>query len=447
MRHVKKNIINIALKEAAQFLGRLNTSKTFKAITDKYIKKHNKGIFVNFTFNAVDSSILFKGFQHKYSFETDKEVILPFNRNKVVHISNLNKKIDAKTRKLMEIQSNIRKVKARYKKTKEELHLLKDEDIVTLNKPTSLIEEQLLESFHNGDTLTVNDTLLALELHRIKYQLKVQRQLRNMLQITTQNTPYVEKALEEAETAFLKQVLKRYFTSIETQAQLIFGNAKLFVGYDEDEWVKDYHKAKKEFHFDDKVMGNLTPFETRMMRYIEDNCFKYQLLVRKDEFSYSIGNHTRYGYFLPKKASYVELEYKQWEQEYLKFQEQNPEFLSSVRLYEDLSSTVGKDIFSANALIQYIFKNFSQDMINQYNFLNKQLEKAEKAQHEYSYKIKKAPDILEAFPEIQFEVKQKQSMAHWIVSRKKEYEDIITTVCNNEYELRLAEEPSNVPLP
>lgn len=433
---MKKQIIDLALADAVSFLENVNTSKTFKNITEKYIQKHNKGIFVNFTYNASNAESLFQCLEGKYSFRISPKVVKPFSRDKVLNISRLLDKVDDTKRKLFDRRTALKKIQKSYHQMNSYLKV--EDSYISISDIPANVEDVLVNAFQEGNALTVHASLLQFEMRNVKSSIKKEEKLNDMLRNVQNHTRYVENELKHVDELFFKQVLKRYYSSIEAHAKKLFNNKEVYVIYNETEWVKKYFNQRNQFYFDLKPISTLTKYETEMITFIEENAHKmFNLLIQHGEFSYSIGESNTSSRFKKYSENSAQQEYEKWEEALTEFQKENPLFSSTVHLYDEMSHALGKDAFSADALLQYTFKHFPQDLIDRYNFILKAKEKAEKDRYEYKPVTKEIPSIVEAFSELTFVVEQKQNMNYWYVTHKKKYNDVIQSISNDEYELCL----------
>jgi len=428
--------MDLALADAVHFLEKANTSKTFKNIVEKYIKKHNKGIFVNFSYNSSNAEGLFKSLERKYSFRLDSKAILPFSRDRVLKVSKLSDKVDDKKRKLFDRSTTLSKIEKSYHQVNSYLNV--EDNYMSLGQAPENLEAVLVNAFHEGDTLTVHALLLQFEKRNTQNSIKQQKKLDDMLKNIQSQTRYVEDELKHVDELFLKQALKRYFTSIEKNARKLFNNKQVYVIYSEADWIKKYSEQQNHFHLDLKKMGSLTKYETEMILFIEENAHKmFNLLIQHDDFSYSVGESNTYSRY-KKYGEYPEHEaYLMWEEKLNAFQKENPLFASTIHLYDEMKHALGKGSFSADALLKYAFKHFPQHIIDEYNFILNEKEKADKQRFEFKPVTKEIPSIVEAFPELKFEVEQKQDMNFWYAMRKVKYNDVIHSISNDRYELYL----------
>lgn len=431
---MKKQIIDLALADAVHFLEKANTSKTFKNITEKYIEKHNKGIFVNFSYNSSNAESLFKSLERKYSFRLDSQSTFPFSRDRVLKVSKLRDKVDGKKRKLFDRSTTLSKIEKSYHQVNSYLNV--KDNYMSLGQAPENLEDVLVNAFHEGDALTVHASLLQFEKRNTQNSIKQQKKLDGMLQNIQSQTRYVEYELKHVDELFLKQVLKRYFASIEEHARKLFNTKQVYVIYSEADWIRKYSEQKNHFHLDLKQIGSLTKYETEMILFIEENAHKmFNLLIQHGEFSYSVGESNTSSRY-KKYNEYPEHEaYLMWEEKLNTFQKENPLFASTIHLYDEMKHALGKESFSANTLLKYAFKQFPQHIIDEYNFILNEKETADKKRFEFKPVTKEIPSIVEAFSELKFEVEQKQDMNYWYASRKVKYNDIIHSISNDEYEL------------
>lgn len=426
--------MDLALTDAVHFLEKANTSKTFKNIVEKYIEKHNKGIFVNFTYNSSNAEGLFKSLERKYSFRLDSKAVLPFSRDRVLKISKLLDKVDDKKRKLFDRSTTLYKIEKSYHKVNSYLNV--EDNYVSLGPTPENLEDVLVNAFHEGDTLIVHASLLQFEKRNAQNSINQQNKLDSMLRNIQSQTRYVEYELRHIDELFLKQVLKSYFASIETHARKLFNNKQVYVIYNEADWIKKYAEQKNRFHFDLKQIGSLTKYETEMILFIKENAHKmFNLLIQHDEFSYSVGESNTYSRYKKYKEYPAHEAYLMWEEKLNTFQKENPLFASTIHLYDEMKHALGKGSFSSDTLLKYTFAHFSQSTINEYNFILQEKEKSDKQRFEFKPVTKEIPSIVETFSELEFKVEQKQNMNYWYATRKVKYNDIIHSISNDEYEL------------
>ncbi|MCU7667858.1 hypothetical protein [Bacillus thuringiensis] len=434
---MQKNIVDLAITEAASYMEKLNTSRTYQNIVEKYIDKHNKGIFVDFTFNTNTATGLFRYFEHTYNFKSSKEVIKPFSRDKVIKISNLNSKVRKKKRELNDKEEVYKKIQSRYRKLALHFGL-------KMPKTYELPEDKfshLIDSYSKGDTMHVSTSVLELELENISKQIKIQNNLEEMLGNTSNNIPYVEYELKHVEEEFFKCVLRKYFSLIQEYSSRLFDREKVYVIYNEKEWLSSYKKERERGNNLNSIQttGDSSKIDTFMILFIQKNFNMFDLQVNKEEFSYAIGNHSTRTRFKNTPDEDKESEFEKWEKILLSFQEQHSEFSVAVSVYNDIVASVGKSEESAHILLKYLFDKFPTELINEYNYITGEKRKAREKRTSFKPKNIEFPTIVQTFPNLNFVIRKVQDMNYWYALQQKKYNDVMCSISNDEYELTLYE--------
>lgn len=434
---MQKNIVDLAITEAASYMEKLNTSRTYQNIVEKYIDKHNKGIFVDFTFNTNTAAGLFRYFEGIYNFKSSKEVTKPFSRDKVIKISNLNSKVKKKRRELNDKEEVYKKIQSRYRKLALHFGL-------KIPKAYELPEDKfshLIDAYSKGDTVHVSTSVLELELENIAKQIKIQYDLEAMLGKVSNNIPYVEYELKHIEEEFFKCVLRTYFSVIREHSSRLFDKEKVYVIYNEKEWLRMYKEERERTNNLNSVqtIGDSSKIDTFMILFIQKNFNMFDLQVNKGEFSYAIGNRFTRTHFKNTPDEYNESNFEKWEKTLLSFQKQHSEFSVAVSVYNDIVASVGKNEESAHILLKYLFDKFPTELINEYNYITGEKRKAREKQTSFKPRNIEFPTIIQTFPNLNFVIRQVQDMNYWYALQQKKYNDVMCSISNDEYELKLYE--------
>lgn len=429
---MQKNIIELAKEEAITYLKNLDTSRTFKQIVDRYIKLHNKGIFINFRFNSSDATGLFGSFSHFYNFKIDSHINPEFRRDRVLLFGNLEKKQRNKINMYEKELEQIRSIENRFRESSRHFELnLKDVSV-----PTDITKEYLLDTYRNNEFLNFTSAAISLRKKNARDNEKTSRNLISLVNKLERDMRYVESELKHIELQYFKLVLKKYFDSIGLYAAQLFSVPKAIAIYREKEWLKFYtEKRDRTLNYYSSDV-NLSNFESFIIQIIEDNIDKFSLKLFDDKYVYSVSNSHTSVDLLHKPKNNIETKIEELNNAYREFVNQYPEFVVAVRTINDTAQKLDSQDHLLLNILSFIRQHYPGEIFEEYNNIVCKIQEAEKEKYSpESYP--NLPDFYASFSNLTFDIKKEKDLAYWYALKEERYNDVIQSITNKSYILPL----------
>lgn len=426
-----KNIIDIALHETKNYIKKLNTSKVFKNITDSYIHKHNKGFHVGFTYNSTDAKGLFSVFPHWYGFELEIDINPEFNRNREVHLINLDNRLNTEIKNLLDKKSRYRKIKNTHNE------LIASSSIEVPLQPNG----KLVSTEHELGAAEFSSRLLDAILMDLKEKIERKKKHQHIIKSVWSSIHYPQTSLKHIEIEYFKKILCVYMSSIQMHVRKLFKNDEVYVLYKEKEWISGYEDYREKEKNGAQATDGLSRVENCILSYIQKKFNAFSIQLHKEDFVFTIAKSFRDVSLKKNAVQNPKNQMQKWETDYRNFVERHPEFNLLLNLRNEIIYALDDKEPSVQLIMKYIFNTHTQQIIDEYNSLIKQKNEINKLHNNNSYRTgQDFPALQVAFPHVAFEVRTERDLGLSFALKEDIYNDVLVRVHNDAYNLTLSKE-------
>lgn len=431
---MKKDILHLAMDETILHIKEMKTSKTFKSITEKYIKLHNMGIFINFSFNSSDATGLFGSFSHRYNFPIEIEIKKEFNRDRVLYFADLERGRVDKIKSLKNELRNNNDIVEEFERSIKHFNL-KLPSTSILSTP-GVIEK----SYNENDLITL---VLGLFFNRKKeLEMKIRKTEKDLTYIRNSSNKirYAEDELQNTEVEFFKIVLKRYISAIERYATSMFMNKKVCVVYSEKEWIEFYKTKRNNERNLSSTINGISNFEYMMIDLLKEKTTKIKVKIYDTEFTYTVSKSGINCDYAKEPINPYKERLKDLYVQFDNFKEEYPEFFLATKLLSQLDSKVKHNDSLKIIIVNFLRANNSVDVISRYDCLVKEIQDNEKQKFSPLMNIVR-PKFNEVFPHLKIDTQKEKDMAYWYALQQEKYNEVIVSLSNNEFVFPLLKYP------
>lgn len=429
----KINILNQSRQEAMDYLKTLKTSNHFTHLIERYAKIHNKGIFVDFSYNSRNAVDLFDVLLQRYASDAPLLTGLrkDFSRNKVVKIKEIEKRMQQKERAVEKRHRDFKEFDNTYQ------HLLMD-----------LKSE--IQPEHKSNLVGV-EVVLGYEKQEYEKESQNLKSAQRVIHTTLKNRRILTSVTHAAELIYLKLVVDFYMKRVESYLRGLFGTERLHLSYH----TKDFLDRYKNVDYPRVVAEGLSPFEGRLMKTLEDCSTLFSVQIFTEEQIYKFSEKQFFASELKeankKKADYplIVLD-EQLQQLYLT----HPDFYIYLKIAGDMDNKHYEQSEEYLTLRHFLLNSISKEVIEEYNHIVKEMQKIKQPEQRVAPKRKPLPSLSEHFPDLQFEFGQELDLGYKFGLNEVRYNTVFVAVSNDRltlsfypegFEEKVLDEESRIP--
>lgn len=408
-----------SLLKSIHHLKSLSTVTHFEHVINRYLNLHNKGIFVDFSYNSLNANDLFGVLFQRYGVTPPENLYVQpkFTRMKKVKIDSIRTRIEQTMKSNSQNYSDFKKIEMQFVDSKGDI-------------------QSFLNSSHLA-TLDIVDTVFKLEKEKFEKEKKSAQSMLQVLRFTVNNTRRVTTATENSELMYFDLILDFYMKQVASYLKELFQNETLYVTYDKQTWREYFRSANNTIHDHE-----LSSFENRIIQTITQNKGSFTVEVKTVDYSYKFSKTSFWKEYIdvtkyqPTRRSTEDIELK-LEGLYKKY----PDFYLILRASQGFKNTYQTDTDAYHSLNYLLHHVFSKEVIEEYNQLINELNDIKKEHTKTSFPTREPiPTIQDVFPHLVFNIGQQLDWGYKIGLNQEKYNDIILSVSNDTHSLTFEEQ-------
>lgn len=429
----KLNILLQSRQETMNYLIALNTSKHFSNLINRHAKLHNKGIFVNFSYNARNAVDLFDVLLRRYASDAPLlEGLRPeFSRSKVVRIKEMEKRIQQKERGMEKRHRDFREFDNTYQQLLMDL-------------------KSSIQPEHKSSLVGV-EVVLGYEKQEYEKESQNVKNAQRVIHTTLKNRRVLTSVTHDAELVYLKLVVDFYMKRVESYLRELFGTERLRLSYH----TKDFVDRYKNVDYPRMSVEGFSPFESRLMKTLEDcsTLFSVQIFTEEQIYKFSEKQFfsTEVKEANKKKEDYPLIVLDERLQELYRT---HPDFYIYLKMSGDMNNKNYGQSEEHQILRHFLLNSISKQVIDEYNQIVKEMQELKQPVQPAAPKRKPLPSLSEFFPDLQFEFGQELDLGYKFGLNKVKYNPVFVAVSNDRlslsfypegYEEKVLDEESRIP--